>query len=75
MTNQMNEIATFLRIINSLKQDGALERDDWLLLLPLMIRLVENLKEAMGHKPVLFIALSGVHHILRETLETIEEEQ
>lgn len=70
----MNEIATFLRIVNSLREDGALERQDWLLLLPLMIKLVQNLKEAMGHKPVLFIALSGVHHILKETLETIEEE-
>lgn len=75
MTNQMNEIATFLRIVQSLKEDGALEREDWLLLLPLMITLVKNLKDAMGHKPVLYIALSGVHHILKETLETIEEER
>jgi hypothetical protein len=49
---QTNQIATFLRIIQSLKDDGALEKEDWLLLLPLMIQLVENLKTAMKHKTI-----------------------
>ena len=71
---QTNQIATFLRIIQSLKDDGALEREDWLMLLPLMIQLVENLKTAMKHKTILFIGLVGVQRILEETLETIQED-
>ncbi len=70
-----NNIATFLRVIQSLKEDGALERADWLLLLPLMIQLVDNLKDAMGHRPILYIGLAGVERILEQTLETIEREQ
>ena len=71
---QTNQIATFLRIIQSLKDDGALEREDWLMLLPLMIQLVQNLKESMKHKTILFIGLVGVQRILEETLETIQED-
>ena len=71
--DEMTNIATFLRIINSLKEDGALERTDWLLLLPLMIRLVKALKDEMGHRPILFIGLAGVEKILEQTLETIQD--
>jgi len=73
--NQINNIGRLLRVINSLKEDGALEREDWLLLLPLMITLVKQLREELKHKPLLMIGLSGVQHILQETLETIQDSE
>jgi len=75
MDSQMSNLAVFIRIMNSLKDDGALEREDWLILLPLMIQLTKQLKDEMGHRPILFIGLSGVQRVLEETLETIQEER
>jgi hypothetical protein len=72
--NDLNNFAVFLRIIQSLKEDGALERDDWAILLPLMIRLVQALKQQINGRPFLIIALAGVEKVLEETLETITED-
>ena len=66
-------LTTFIRILNSIKEDGALEKDDWLLLLPLMIRLVQQLRDTIEGKPILTIALAGVQHVLEETLEHVKE--
>ena len=65
-------LTTFIRILNSIKEDGALEKDDWLLLLPLMIRLVQQLRSTIQGKPLLLIALAGVQHVLEETLEHVQ---
>jgi len=67
-------LATFIRILNSIKEDGALERDDWLLLLPLMIRLSQQLRQQIEGRPFLLIALAGVEKVLLETLEHVEEQ-
>lgn len=72
--NELNNFAVFLRIIQSLKDDGALEREDWAVLLPLMIRLVQALKQQINGRPFLIIALAGVEKVLEETLETITED-
>jgi hypothetical protein len=72
--NELNNFAVFLRIIQSLKDDGALEREDWAILLPLMIRLVQALKQQINGRPFLIIALAGVEKVLEETLETITED-
>ncbi|MAB40255.1 MAG: hypothetical protein CL525_14325 [Aequorivita sp.] len=66
-------LTTFIRILNSIKEDGALEKEDWLLLLPLMIRLVQQLRSTIQGKPLLLIALAGVQHVLEETLEHVQE--
>jgi len=66
-------LTTFIRILNSIKEDGALERDDWLLLLPLMIRLVQQLRETIEQRPFLSIALAGVEKVLQETNEHVQE--
>ena len=66
-------LTTFIRILNSIKEDGALEKDDWLLLLPLMIKLVKQLRDTIQGKPILTIALAGVQHVLEETLEHVQE--
>ena len=66
-------LTTFIRILNSIKEDGALEKEDWLLLLPLMIRLVQQLRNTIQGKPLLLIALAGVQHVLEETLEHVQE--
>jgi len=65
-------LTTFIRILNSIKEDGALEKEDWLLLLPLMIKLVSQLRDTITGKPFLSIALAGVQHVLEETLEHVE---
>ncbi len=65
-------LTTFIRILNSIKEDGALEKGDWLLLLPLMIKLVQQLRSTIKGKPLLLIALAGVQHVLEETLEHVE---
>jgi hypothetical protein len=62
-----------LRIFQSLKEDGALERDDWLMLLPLFIKLVEKLGDAVEDKPFLMIGLYGVEKVLEQIHEHIEE--
>lgn len=66
-------LTTFIRILNSIKEDGALERDDWLLLLPLMIRLVQQLRQEIEQRPFLSIALAGVEKVLQETNEHVQE--
>ena len=66
-------LTTFIRILNSIKEDGALEKEDWLLLLPLMIKLVQQLRDTIQGKPILTIALAGVQHVLEETLEHVQD--
>ena len=70
---EINNIGTFLRIVDSLKQDGALEKEDWELLLPLMIQLCQKLRIAFDHKVVLSIMLAGTEKVLEEVAEHIEE--
>lgn len=66
-------LTTFIRILNSIKEDGALEKDDWLLLLPLMIKLVHQLRNTIEGRPILTIALAGVQHVLEEALEHVQQ--
>lgn len=73
MAEEINNIQTMLRIFQSLKEDGALERDDWLMLLPLFIKLVEKLGDAVEDKPFLMIGLYGVEKVLEQIHEHIEE--
>lgn len=64
-------LTTFIRILNSIREDGALEREDWLLLLPLMVRLVEQLREQIDGRPFLVIALAGAQKVLEEVQEHV----
>jgi len=64
-------LTTFIRILNSIKEDGALEREDWLLLLPLMVRLVEQLRQQIDGRPFLVIALAGAQKVLEEVQEHV----
>ena len=73
MAEEVNQISTFLRIVQSLKDDGSLEREDWLLLLPLFIKLTQKLRDAIQGRPFLIIALAGVEKVLDEVLEHVEE--
>ncbi len=73
MAEEVNQIQTFLRIVQSLKDDGSLEREDWLLLLPLFIRLTQKLRDSIEGRPFLIIALAGVEKVLDEVLEHVEE--
>jgi len=73
MAQEVNQIQTFLRIVQSLKDDGSLEREDWLLLLPLFIRLTQKLRESIQGRPFLIIALAGVEKVLDEVLEHVQE--
>jgi hypothetical protein len=70
--NQPN-LTTFLRILNSIRDDGALEKNDWLILLPIMVRLVNQLREQTKSKPFFYIALAGAEKVLSEILEHLEE--
>lgn len=65
-------LTTFIRILNSIKEDGALEREDWLLLLPLMVRLVEQLRQQIEGRPFLVIALAGAQKVLEEVQEHVD---
>ena len=65
-------LTTFIRILNSIKEDGALEREDWLLLLPLMIRLVDQLRQQIDGRPFLVIALAGAQKVLEEVKEHVD---
>lgn len=67
-----NNLTTFIRILNSIKEDGALEREDWLLLLPLMIRLVDQLRQQIDGRPFLVIALAGAQKVLEEVQEHVD---
>ena len=67
-----SNLTTFIRILNSIKEDGALEREDWLLLLPLMVRLVEQLRQQIEGRPFLVIALAGAQKVLEEVQEHVD---
>jgi len=69
----MTNLTTFLRILNSIRDDGALERDDWLILLPLMVRLVEQLRGEIEGRPFLTIALAGAQKVLEEVQDHVKE--
>jgi len=71
-TNDIGNLTTFLRILQSIRDDGALERDDWLLLLPLMVRLCEQLRQEVNNRPFLLIALAGAQKVLEEVQEHVE---
>ena len=70
--NDIGNLTTFLRILQSIRDDGALERDDWLLLLPLMVRLCEQLRQEVNNRPFLLIALAGAQKVLEEVQEHVE---
>lgn len=70
--NDVSNLATFVRILQSIKEDGALEREDWLMLLPLMVRLVEQLRAEINGRPFLLIALAGAQKVLEEVHEHVE---
>ena len=67
-----SNLTTFIRILNSIREDGALEREDWLLLLPLMVRLVEQLRQQIDGRPFLVIALAGAQKVLEEVQEHVD---
>lgn len=69
----LNNLQSLLRIVQSIKDDGALERDDWLILLPLMVKLVEQLRETIQGRPFLIIALAGAQKVLEEVSEHVAE--
>jgi hypothetical protein len=69
----VGNLTTFLRILQSIRDDGALEREDWLLLLPLMVRLCEQLRQEVNGRPFLLIALAGAQKVLEEVQEHVEE--
>jgi len=71
--DELNNIQTFIRLVNSIRDDGALEKEDWLLLLPLMLKLVKQLRETIKQRPFLVIALAGVEKVLDEVLEHVSE--
>lgn len=71
--DNVNNLTTFLRILNSIRDDGALERDDWLILLPLMVRLVEQLRGEIEGRPFLTIALAGAQKVLEEVQDHVKE--
>ena len=73
MDSQINNLQTFIRIMNSIREDGALEREDWIILLPLMIRLVTQLRETVQGRPFLIIALAGAEKVLEEVFEHVQE--
>lgn len=72
--SDLNSFRVFLRIVQSLKDDGALEKEDWLILLPLMIELIKALKHQIQNRVILQIALSGVEKVLEETLAAIRDD-
>ncbi len=69
----LNNLQTLLRIVQSIRDDGALEKDDWLILLPLMVKLVEQLRETIQGRPFLIIALAGAQKVLEEVSEHVAE--
>lgn len=69
----LNNLQSLLRIVQSIKDDGALERDDWLILLPLMVKLVEQLRETIQGRPFLIIALAGAQKVLEEVSDHVAE--
>ncbi len=71
--DDVNNLQTLARIIQSIREDGALEREDWLMLLPLMIKLVQQLRESIQGRPFLLIALAGVEKVLEEVNEHVDE--
>tara|TARA_R110000868_G_scaffold373907_3_gene638248 strand:- start:1304 stop:1465 length:162 start_codon:yes stop_codon:yes gene_type:complete len=50
-----------------------LEKDDWLLLLPLMVKLVGQLRETIEGRPFLTIALAGAQKVLEEVSDHVSE--
>ncbi len=71
--NSLNNLQSLLRIVQSIRDDGALEKDDWLILLPLMVKLVEQLRETIQGRPFLIIALAGAQKVLEEVSEHVAE--
>jgi len=69
----LNNLQSLLRIVQSIRDDGALEKDDWLILLPLMVKLVEQLRETIQGRPFLIIALAGAQKVLEEVSEHVAE--
>ena len=70
--DEINNLQSFIRILQSIREDGALEKEDWDLLLPLMIKLVQQLRESINGRPFLLIALAGVEKVLEEVLEHVQ---
>lgn len=73
MAEQLNNLQTLVRIFQSLKEDGALEKEDWLILLPLFIQFVDKLGDTIKDKPFLIIGLYGVEKVLEQILDHIKE--
>ncbi len=71
--NSLNNLQSLLRIVQSIRDDGALEKDDWLILLPLMVKLVEQLRETIQGRPFLIIALAGAQKVLEEVSDHVAE--
>lgn len=69
----LNGLTNLFRIIQSIRDDGALEKEDWLLLLPLMVKLVGQLRETIEGRPFLTIALAGAQKVLEEVSDHVAE--
>jgi hypothetical protein len=63
---------TIISLIRSIQDDGALTREEWVLVLPIVSSLIQKLAQEFHEKPVLYIALCGVQHIIEKTLGELE---
>jgi hypothetical protein len=67
------DIATIIKLVHSIQQDGALEREDWLLVLPLMKNLLAQVETQVRDRWLLVVALKGCQTVLDEIVEYLEE--
>jgi hypothetical protein len=67
------DIATIIKLVHSIQQDGALEREDWLLVLPLMKNLLAQVELQVRDRWLLVVALKGCQTVLDEIVEYLEE--
>jgi len=67
------DIAQIIQIIHSIKQDKALDREEWLIVLPMVKNLLAQVESQVEHKWILIVALKGCQTIIDEIIEHIEE--
>jgi len=67
------DLAKIIRIVQSIKDDGALSKDDWLIVLPLVKQLLGQAESQVSNKWLLIVALKGCQTIIDEIIEHIEE--
>ena len=68
----MTSFQDILRVYQSLQDDQALERDDAIIIIDLVIKAIDGIRPAVK-KVWLQIALAGMQKILLETQEHLQE--